>query len=87
MRTERELLAEALAVQDACNLSGVVHSYSRAMTDLWDLARRVGGGTEWVNTHPVAVLYADKVRHLSGLDERVFAAYQTAHDIVNGVAA
>jgi len=69
-RTESELITEALNVQDACNLSGVVHSFSRAMTDLWALAKEAKEGefkgTEWVNTHRVARLYASKIKSLTG---------------------
>lgn len=68
-RTEKELIEEAIAVQDACNLSGVVHSFSRAMTRLWSIARDTGQGTDWVNTHRVARLYADKIKHLAGEPE------------------
>jgi hypothetical protein len=68
-RTEQELIKEAIQVQDACNLSGVVHSFSRAMSRLWAITHADGGenkGTEWVNTHRVARLYASKIQSLSG---------------------
>lgn len=66
MRTEQELIKEALEVQNACNLSGVVHSFSKAMSDLWELANKEGKGTTWVNTHRVSRLFADKILSLSG---------------------
>jgi len=83
VRTEQQLLAEALAVQDASNLSGVVHSYSRALSDLWAIANESNEGTEWVNQHPVAVLFAEKVRHLTRADEdmRLHDAFQLAMDM------
>ncbi len=66
-RTEAELVKEAIQVQDACNLSGVVHSFSRAMNRLWALAREgEGKGTDWINTHRVSRLYASKIQSLSG---------------------
>lgn len=66
-KTEQELIKEAIQVQDACNLSGVVHSFSRAMSDLWAIANASGGkGTDWINTHRVARLYASKILSLSG---------------------
>ncbi len=61
-RTLADLAREALTVQDACNLSGVAHGFSRAMTDL----RRLGMGTDECNRHPIAVLWADKIAHLTG---------------------
>lgn len=65
-RSEAQLIQEAIDVQDACNLSGVVHSFSRAMSRLWDIAHEQGKGTDWVNTHRVARLYADKIKSLTG---------------------
>lgn len=66
VRTQEELILEAIQAQDACNLSGVVHSFSRAMRRLWDIAHEQGHGTDWVNTHRVARLYADKIQSLTG---------------------
>jgi len=67
MRTEQELVKEAIQVQDACNLSGVVHSFSKAIAELWAIANETGGkGTTWVNTHRVCRLYADKIKSLAG---------------------
>lgn len=65
-KTEQELIKEAIDVQMACNLSGIVHSFSRAMADLWEIAREKGKGTDFVNTHRVARLYASKIQSLSG---------------------
>jgi len=63
--TMKEAAQMALDVQDACNLSGVVHSFSRVMSFLSDEANRTGKGTDWKNTHPIAVLFADKIADLS----------------------
>lgn len=85
VRSEAELAIEALLVQDACNLSGVVHAFARAMSDL--LSQPNCKGTDWANTHPVAILYADKIAHLTGTQtpgsERVFAAYRKAQDLID----
>lgn len=81
-RTMKELAQEALAVQDACNLSGVVQSFARAMRDLCDLVP----DTSPRNTHPVAVLWADKVAHLAGTqdlgNEQVSKAYREVYRLV-----
>jgi hypothetical protein len=56
----------ALDVQDACNLSGVVSTFQRILTEvLWPEARANGHGTDWVNQHPISVLFADKIMSLS----------------------
>lgn len=73
----------ALLVQDACNLSGVVHSFSLMLTKLWDEAHELGRGTEWVNRHPISVLYSNKIAQLSGSEiGSVFEeSYYKAKDI------
>ena len=52
---------DATFAQDACNLSGVAHAFSRAVSVLWDEANATGRGTDFVNTHPVSKLYAYKL--------------------------
>lgn len=83
-RTMKELAKEALAVQNACNLSGVAHGFARAMSDLCSL---VPSGTDARNTHPIAVLWADKIAALTGTqdlgNDTVTKAYSWAHDIVS----
>jgi hypothetical protein len=54
----------ALDVQDACNLSGVIHSWSRSITELRSLCPDLG--TDDINRHPINVLFSDKVVHLTG---------------------
>lgn len=62
-RTEQELIVEAWQVQDACNLSGVVLSFARAMERLCQL---VPSSTGDRNTHIVSKLYASKIQSLTG---------------------
>ena len=57
------LCADALAVQGACNLSGVVHSMSRAVSELRGIYP--GQSTDFFNTHPVVLLYVDKLQSLA----------------------
>jgi hypothetical protein len=69
VRSLQELAKEAFNVQDACNLSGVVHSFSRLLTELrirLDFEKK--GGTENVNRHPIAALYSSKIASLTGSD-------------------
>ena len=56
----------AIDVQDACNLSAVVHHWSALLTRLWKEAEQTGEGTDWVNKHPINVMYASKVASLTG---------------------
>ena len=91
MRTLQDLAKEALQVQDACNLSGVVHGFSRAVTELREILRATGGdlSTDSVNTHPICRMWASKIHELAlmGLSDRYGEAYDACHDIANGVTA
>jgi hypothetical protein len=64
--TIKEAAKEALAVQNASNLSGVVRTFRDCLDTLWDEAHATGKGTAFVNQHPIAVLFADKIADLSG---------------------
>lgn len=77
--TIQEAAREALYCQDACNLSGIVHSFSRVLTEgVWPEAHKTGQGTTWVNTHPVSVLFAYKICALSGHEPLGHARYDQA---------
>ena len=66
MRSIAEVANVCLQAQNACNLSGVVHSLAETCNALWEEARRIGEGTDWVNRHPVTKLYVDKLLSLCG---------------------
>jgi hypothetical protein len=91
MRTLQDLAKEALQVQDACNLSGVVHGFSRAVTELREILRATGGdlSTDAVNQHPICCMWASKIHDLTrmGLSdgERFHEVYDACEDIANGV--
>src|ERR1700726_975979 len=60
--TIQQAAQTALDVQDACNLSGVVASFKEIVHEvIWPEARRLGKGTEWVNSHPVVTLFLSKL--------------------------
>ncbi len=56
---------DAEGCQDASNLSGVVNTFACIMPHLWSEARAWGGGTDYVNTHPVVRLFAARIMALS----------------------
>lgn len=91
MRTLQDLAKEALQVQDACNLSGVVHGFSRAITELREILRETGGdlSTAAVNQNPICCLWASKIHDLAqmGLSdhERFRIAYDACEEMANGV--
>ncbi len=57
---------DALDVQDACNLSGVVRSFSRVLDLIWKEANELSLGTAYVNRHPISVMYSSKIASLTG---------------------
>jgi len=64
--TLQQAAQQALDCQNACNLSGVLRSFDRIVMDvLWEEARRIGEGTEWVNSHPICTLFLDKLADLN----------------------
>lgn len=83
-RTLGQLVKEALMVQDACNLSGVVHGFSRAIRRLREVCP--GLNTTDYNRHPLVVLWVSKLSDLSGADgmgrlaDALVWAERTVHD-------
>lgn len=77
---------EALACQAACNLSAVVTAMERACKALWMLASLQGGGTDWVNQHPICVLFATQVLHLTTRQTVDHDKYNAAYDVCSGLA-
>ena len=62
----RNAYEDALLVQDAVNLSGIVMSLSRHLTEsVWPEVRAAGGGTDDVNQHPVTILFVNQILFLS----------------------
>lgn len=91
---ERSLLQQAaqtaLDVQNAVNLSGVLHSLDEIVRDvLWSEARKQGRGTEYVNTHPIVTLFLHKLTSLNGCEcfcSECIASYSRANAEVEKLA-
>lgn len=73
--TLQQAAKDALAVQDACNLSGVAHSFLVAVQAVNAEASRIGEGTEWRNNHPIIRLYVDKLASLAGMQGLITNAH------------
>jgi hypothetical protein len=78
-RTMLDLVKNAVGVQDACNLSGVVHSFSRDISRLRELLQGAHFSTDQLNRHPVCVLYAAKIASLTKYDYGT-VAFSRAYD-------
>lgn len=76
-KTRAHWAKQAIAVQDACNLSGVLHSFLECVR--W-VRENEELGTEGVNHHPLVVLFASKVNSLAGYEQLFSAAYTQAQE-------
>lgn len=84
----RKAADEADMIQNGCNLSGIAHAFSRMLTDvLWPAARELNQGTDWVNQHPICVLFIDKMSSLARSQDNdmiVFRAFDACKRIAAG---
>ena len=53
--------ADAITVQDACNLSGVVHAFSSILSEMC----AAGLDTRARNSHPACIMFASKIADLT----------------------
>jgi hypothetical protein len=64
--TLQEAADDALAVQNASNISGVVNAFARAMMAVLDDCRSKGEGTDAARRHPITILFMDKLNDMCG---------------------
>ncbi len=64
---------DALSVQNASNLTGVVNSMNILGQKVRDESKQHPGlGTDWINHHPILRLFAYKVSALAGQEDVTF---------------
>ena len=77
----------ALDMQNAVNLSGLVHTFDQICSEaLWPAAREIGEGTQWVNKHPIVMLILDKLCSLNGVYAVPTDEWQAAYSAVKNLA-
>lgn len=77
-RSLKQLAQEALDVQNASNLLGIANSFSKAMNRL----RRVVDTTKVdIRTHPITVLWVDKISDMTGRGSTFGASYTKVSDM------
>jgi hypothetical protein len=69
----------AICVQDACNLSGVLTTWAKIMEKINYEARERNEATDWRNSHPINVLFASKVASLT--NSEITAKFSEAYGI------
>jgi hypothetical protein len=85
--TYREAAQWALDCQDACNLSGVAHSFDKAVSAVFQEKERLGKGTAWVNRHPIITMYLLKMAELNGCGSSLDPSYSPAEQACKEIAA
>ena len=90
-KTLKEAAETALLIQDGCNLSGILRSFTEIVMDtLWPAAREQGQGTDWVNQHPICTLFLDKLVSLNRSQcvcSNNMKSFSEAYDAVSKLAA
>ena len=76
--------ADAMQVQDACNVSGVVLAFARAMEAINAERERLGQGTDFVRNHPVTILFVNKLEDMvaSNFRDRYSKAYANINELL-----
>lgn len=82
--TIQQMAQAALAVQSACNLSGVARSFAE-ITSAMRTEHRMD--TPTCNAHPVSRLFAEQIAHLTGAGMGDFDSYTRAHADCERLAA
>jgi hypothetical protein len=72
-----EMARLALSIQNACNLSPIVRSFSRVCSSLWRIEERPG--TQFVNQHPVIILFLSKLCSLAKVEGPTFEEFGIAY--------
>lgn len=75
----KQLHDNALAVQNACNLSGVCISFGEVVEKLAGQIPANVDRRKWLAEHPVFVLFLDKILDLVGWDDRDSVRYSKAY--------
>ena len=80
-KTIKDLAKDAEAVQNACNLSGVVHSFSKACSYLRLLMNESpeGFSQEAFHSHPIIRAWVSKIQSLTG--EMTTSDWQSLSDM------
>jgi len=87
-KTIQDAAQMAIDVQDASNLSGVVLSFGRLLTEaIRDEMDRLPRGTNFRNNHPIAVAFADKIVSLTRCYDQDFTAGTHALHACEAIAA
>ena len=70
-------------MMDACNAGAILADFSQfVVPEIWQEAREKNQGTDYVNSHPLMVILADKLMQLVHCKD-VMDAYQVCREKAN----
>jgi len=83
MSKQPAIYLSALQVQNACNATGIIQSFARDVLKIREdmAAREESQATEFVNKHPVIVLYVHQLSFLMGQPGVSDEVYHPAYTI------
>lgn len=70
-----ELYKKWWDAMDACNSSGLIKSMAVDIDEVWKEAHELGKGTDYVNSHPLMIIFADKLLQLAGISFNSTSSY------------
>lgn len=86
---EQEYIAaakDALFVQSASNLSGIIFTLHKALLAVNARRHELEKGTDWVNKHPILYLFSVQIGHLTGSSIIADGDYNKACDICEKIS-
>jgi hypothetical protein len=87
MPTLQQLAKEVLLAQDACNLTGIGMRFGKVCEEIRPAMRAAGLPTDTgsVNTHPILVLWVDKMSQLAGIQSEDVGDAANCGEVYNTV--
>lgn len=76
--TIQQAARQALDVQDACNLSGVVFTFAKCMEAVCEDSHVKGTGTKERNQYPIVTMFLLKLCELNGCGSTLHPTYEAA---------
>jgi hypothetical protein len=84
----RKFARDAMQVQDAINLSGILLSFSRGVSQvLWPESDRRHAGTDWINQHPIVRLFVSKLQSITIMQYDIMEQFSRAWSACEALAA
>lgn len=77
MNVTQQDYADAIQVQNACNLKPVVNAFADVLDRIHKDRAELSESTDWVREHPISVMYASKIASLT--DCELFDVFTKAY--------